>query len=26
MNSLNVTDEEKKRILGLNAQKLFGIR
>ena len=25
MNSLNVTDEEKKLMLGLNAQKLFGI-
>jgi len=26
MNSLNVTDEKKKLMLGLNAQKLFGIR
>jgi len=25
INSLNVTDEEKKLILGLNAQRLFGI-
>ena len=25
MNSLNVTDEEKKLMLGLNAQKLFRI-
>jgi predicted TIM-barrel fold metal-dependent hydrolase len=25
MNNLNVTDEEKKLMLGLNAQKLFGI-